>query len=97
MSNNLENPGRECLDNDVLKNIYCSLPGQNMMLATRSLGIGSCWIGLASVLGQDPATLANLGVPDRCKLEGSIIFGYPVKSDQKVPKRDKDVILKWIE
>jgi nitroreductase len=77
--------------------IDCALAGENMMLAARSLGIGSCWIGLASPLGQDPATMADLGVPDRCKLEGSLILGYPVKLDRKAPKRDKDVIMKWIE
>ncbi len=77
--------------------IDCALAGQNMMLAAKSLGIGSCWIGLASVLGQDPAIMSDLGVPDRCKLEGSLIFGYPAKLDQKAPKRDKDVIMKWIE
>jgi nitroreductase len=77
--------------------IDCALAGENMMLAARSLGIGSCWIGLAAPLGQDPAIMADLGATDRCKLEGSLIFGYPVKLDQKAPTRDKDVVLKWIE
>ena len=77
--------------------IDCALAGENMMLAARSLGIGSCWIGLAAPLGQDPAIMADLSVPDRCKLEGCLIFGYPLKLDQKAPKRDEDVILKWIE
>jgi nitroreductase len=77
--------------------IDCALAGENMMLAARSLGIGSCWIGLASPLGQDPAILADLGVPDRCRLEGTIVFGYPTKLDHKAPRRDKEVVLKWIE
>jgi nitroreductase len=77
--------------------IDCALAGGNMMLAARSIGIGSCWIGLASPLGQDSAIMTDLGVSDRYKLEGSLIFGYPVKLDHKAPKRDKDVILKWIE
>ncbi|MFZ3148130.1 MAG: nitroreductase family protein [Methanothrix sp.] len=77
--------------------IDCALAGENMMLAARSLGMGSCWIGLAAPLGQDPAIMADLSVPDRFKLEGCLIFGYPLKLDQKAPKRDEDVILKWIE
>lgn len=77
--------------------IDCALAGENMMLAAQSLGIGSCWIGLASPLGQDPAILADLGVPDRCRLEGALIFGYPTKLDHKAPRRDKEVVLKWIE
>jgi len=77
--------------------VDCVMAGENMMLAARSLGIGSCWIGLAAPLGQDPAIMADLGATDRCKLEGCLIFGYPVKLDQKAPKRDEDVVLKWIE
>jgi nitroreductase len=77
--------------------IDCALAGENMMLAARSLGIGSCWIGLAFPLGQDPVILTDLGVPDRCRLEGTIVFGYPTKLDHKAPRRDKEVVLKWIE
>jgi len=57
MSNDQENPNRKIPKNEVLENTYysdafspeidCALAGQNMMLAAKSLGIGSCWIGLA--------------------------------------------------
>lgn len=77
--------------------IDCALAGENMMLAARSLGIGSCWIGLASVLGEDREIMADLGVPDRCKLQGALIFGYPTKLDHIAPRRDKEVVLRWIE
>ncbi len=77
--------------------IDCALAAENMMLAACSLGIGSCWIGLAAPLGQEPAIMDNLGVPPACKLVGSLIFGYPVKMDLKAPKRDENVVLKWIE
>jgi hypothetical protein len=39
----------------------------------------------------------DLGVLPVCRLVGSLIFGYPVKLDQKAPKREEDVVLKWIE
>jgi nitroreductase len=77
--------------------IDCALAGENMMLAARSLEIGSCWIGLANPLGEDPAIMADLGIADRYKLEGTIIFGYPTKLDHEAPRRDKEVVLKWIE
>ena len=77
--------------------IDCALAGENMMLAAQSLGIGSCWIGLASVLGEERAIMEDLGVPDGCRLEGTLIFGYPTKLDNQAPRRDKEVVLKWIE
>ncbi|MEI6105329.1 MAG: nitroreductase family protein [Methanothrix sp.] len=88
MSNDLQRPSRQSPENDVLK---------NMMLAARSLGMGSCWIGLAAPLGQVQAIMDDLGVLSGCKLEGSLIFGYPVKLDQKAPKREENVVLKWID
>ena len=77
--------------------IDCSLAGENMMLAARSLGMGSCWIGLAAPLGQVQAIMDDLGATSSCKLEGSLIFGYPVKLDMKAPKREENVVLKWID
>jgi nitroreductase len=76
--------------------IDCALAAENMMLAARSLEIGSCWIGLGAPLGQVQAIMDDLGVPSVCKLVGCLIFGYPVKLDQKAPKRDENVVLKWI-
>lgn len=76
--------------------IDCALAAGNMMLAARSLGIGSCWIGLGAPLGQVQAIMDDLGVPSGCRLEGCLIFGYPVKLDQKAPKREENVMLKWI-
>ncbi len=77
--------------------IDCALAGENMMLAARSLGIGSCWIGLALPLGKVRNVLDGLGVPEGCRLVGCLVFGYPVKLDLKAPKREEDVVLKWIE
>lgn len=73
----------------------CALAAGNMMLAARSLGIGSCWIGLASVLGQDMGVLEELGVPEGYKLMAPLVFGYPSKAVAKAPPRKKEVILKW--
>ncbi len=77
--------------------IDCALAAENMMLAARSLGIGSCWIGLASPLAEVPAVMNELGVPAEYRLVGSLIFGLPAKLNQKAPKRDGDVILNWID
>ncbi|WP_424357463.1 nitroreductase family protein [Methanocella sp. MCL-LM] len=77
--------------------IDCTLAAGNMMLAAHSMGIGSCWIGLAMALGSDPAFLEEIGVPQDYKLIAPLIFGYPEKKSPRAPARNRDVVLKWIE
>ncbi len=74
----------------------CSLAAENMMLAARSLGIGSCFIGLALQMGSDDATLEELKVPKDHRLIAPLVFGYPIKDIQTAPPRKEDVILNWI-
>jgi nitroreductase len=76
--------------------IDCALAAQNMMLAARSLGIGSCWIGLAMPLDKVRKMPSRLGVPEDCRLMAALIFGYPVKIEEKAPARSEGIILKWI-
>ena len=75
----------------------CALAAENMMLAAQSLGIGSCWIGLAIGLGNDAEFLKEVGVPEGHKLIAPLIFGYPAKDGLKAPARNADVILKWMK
>lgn len=77
--------------------IDCALAAENMMLAARSLGVGSCWIGLASPLGTDPDFRKEIGAPDNHTLIAPLIFGYPVKENTRAPPRDSEVILQWID
>jgi nitroreductase len=81
---------------DVIIDHDCALAAENMMLAAHSLGIGSCWIGLASGLGYDKEFLKEAGVPEGHKLIAPLIFGYPAKDKLKAPARNPDVILKWM-
>ncbi len=81
---------------DVVSEYDCALAAENMMLAARSFGIGSCWIGLAIGLGNDAEFLKEIGVPEGHKLIAPLIFGYPAKGSLKAPARNADVILKWI-
>jgi nitroreductase len=74
----------------------CALAAENMMLGARSLGIGSCWIGLASILGTDTELMKEIGTPEDHSLMSQLIFGYPVEKEIMAPERKKDVILNWI-
>ncbi|MBW2971388.1 nitroreductase [Candidatus Woesearchaeota archaeon] len=73
-----------------------NLAVQNMFLAAYSLGIGSCWIGFAKVFEKDHNIKNELGIPDDMEIVAPLIFGYPSKTDAKIPKR-KPKILKWIK
>jgi len=81
---------------NVINEHDCALAAENMMLAAQSLGIGSCWIGLAGGLGYDMEFLKEVGVPEGHKLIAPLIFGYPTKQNLKAPARNADAILKWI-
>jgi nitroreductase len=77
--------------------IDCTLAAQNMMLAARSLDIGSCWIGLAMPLEKVMKITSQLGVPEGHRLMAALIFGFPAKEEQKAPARVDGLILKWID
>ena len=76
----------------------CACCAQNMMLAANSIGIGSCWIGFASVLGLNKKILENIGIPDNYHISAAIIFGYPREKKIRVSIRKiGSDIIKWIE
>lgn len=76
----------------------CACCAQNMMLAAYSLGIGSCWIGFASVLGLNKKLLQKIGVPKGYHISAALIFGYPMETSMKLPPRKiGSDIIKWIE
>jgi nitroreductase len=67
----------------------CACCGENMMLAARSLGIGSCWIGLADVaLKRNKAMRKRLGIPGSHKTVATIVFGYPKSFPKALPRRE---------
>jgi len=76
----------------------CSLAAQNMMLAARSLNIGSCWIGFADlVINRKRKLMTSLGVPKDHKIMAHLIFGYPIKFPEKAGERKKETgVVKWI-
>ncbi len=81
--------GDEWLKNDV------GLAAQNMFLTAHSLGLGSCWIGFAKPLDKDKEARKKLGIPNDFEIVAPLIFGYPKKKTEKIPKR-KPKVLKWI-
>ena len=55
----------------------CSLCAENMMLAAHSMGIGSCWIGTACFIQDNPEFLEELGITPDYRVIAPVVFGYP--------------------
>ena len=55
----------------------CCLAAENLMLAARDEGIGSCWIGLARPWLNLPETKKELRLPKGCEVVAPIVLGYP--------------------
>ncbi len=70
------------------------LAAQNMFLAAYQAGLGSCFIGFAAFLNQDPGALAEVGIPEDHELIAPLIFGYP--KEIPGPKSREVKVLKWI-
>jgi len=66
----------------------------NMMLAARSLGIGSNWVSHGLLGLQDEEVRHALELKEDEQVFGPILFGYP-KLYPKPPKK-KEPVIKWI-
>jgi nitroreductase len=55
----------------------CCLAVQNLMLAARDEGLGTCWIGLARPWLNLPSTKREIGLPEHFEIVAPIILGHP--------------------
>jgi len=55
----------------------CCLVAENLMLAARDKGLGTCWIGSARPWLDLPSTKDKLNLPDHLKAVAPIVIGYP--------------------
>jgi nitroreductase len=55
----------------------CCFAAQNLMLAARAMGLGTCPIGLAWPLFEQIDVKRELGIPDDFRVILPIIVGYP--------------------
>ncbi len=72
----------------------CPLACQNIMLAAYSLGVGSCWVGLGSMVTDDAEVRKVLELKDDEKIFGPILIGYPKVYPDPPDKRAP--IVKWV-
>jgi nitroreductase len=55
----------------------CPIACQNMMIAARSLGIGSCWVHIGQLVTADPDVRLSLEIAEGEQVYGPIVLGYP--------------------
>ncbi len=55
----------------------CCLAAENLMLAARDAGLGTCWIGLSRPWFDLPSTKLELGLPENYRIVAPIIVGHP--------------------
>ena len=73
----------------------CSMVCENVMLAARSFGIGSCWVYFGQLPIDDAEVKEALELQPEEKVYGPILLGYP-KSDFPEPPEKKPPVIKWI-
>jgi len=72
----------------------CYLAAENLLLAATTLGLGTCPIGLAQPLLDQPAVKAELDVPADHVCALPIVVGHPAVVDPATP-RDEPIVLAW--
>jgi nitroreductase len=71
-----------------------NLSAQTLFLAAHSLGIGSCYIGLANTLQEDDEARKIIKIPKNHEIVSFLIFGYP---DERIPVPNREPkILNWL-
>lgn len=70
----------------------CCLAAENFMLAARSMELGTCWIGMAAPLFNDPAVKEELGVPAQYREVSTIIVGHPAEEIPAKPKNPPTIL-----
>ncbi|MFH1478773.1 MAG: nitroreductase [Candidatus Omnitrophota bacterium] len=73
----------------------CAMAAQNLMLKAYSLDIGSCWIGMMSVLDKDEWFRQRFDLPDTYKIIAPIALGYFEDKDIPIIERVEPGVLKY--
>ena len=69
----------------------CALAAQNLMLAAYSVGLGTCWIGLAQGYLNTTDGKTALGLPEAWVPVAPIIVGHPKAETPPVARREPEI------
>lgn len=66
------------------------LAAQNIMLASHSLGLGTCVIGFAEAINRSKSVYNKLRLPPGHRVHVTITLGYPKTTLKQLPERRRD-------
>jgi len=73
--------------------VDCAAAIQNMLIAAKSLNVGSVWLGLTRFFFEQKEEVAVLGIPEGYVPYYSVAFGYEEgEKEQVAPKRNMNVV-----
>jgi len=79
----------------MLPQVDCAAATENMLIAAESLGVGSCWIGLAYwIFSSDKAAdyKKELDIPEDFTPYQAVTLGYKKLEATKTPERKQDKV-----
>lgn len=86
-----------CGDTTVSENYWeqdCSAATENILIAARALGLGTCWLGVTPNAQRTPAIAELFGLPDPVKPLNVIALGHPAEDKGRVERYNEDRVHK---
>ncbi|MEA5001773.1 MAG: nitroreductase family protein [Endomicrobiaceae bacterium] len=77
------------------RDLDCPMVCQNIMLAARSMGIGSCWVFIGQLVLDNPEIRKEFDLQEDEKVFGPIVLGYPKEGFPEMPLK-KEPSVKWL-
>jgi len=75
----------------IFADLSCPLACMNMMLAAHSMGLGSCWVYMGSLIKDNEEIKNELELSEDEKIFGPIVIGYPKKYPEPPPKKEPQI------
>lgn len=82
-------------ENNPAAPVDCAAATENILLASESLGIGSCWVGFTAYLlnsEEGKEYLKKLGIPEGYKQIHSVALGYKGVNITNAPARKENTV-----